>query len=77
LTRTPASHNLAQLDLTLSNDLSEEATSMDDARLEALRRGNQAARSLPLLAAIARRLCTLVRLEYLEYQHLLIRVMPC
>jgi hypothetical protein len=77
LTRTPASHNLAQLDLTLSNDLSEEATSMDDARLEALRRGNQAARSLPLLAAIARRLGTLVRLEYLEYQQLLIRVMPC
>ena len=77
LTRAPAQHNIAQLDLTLSTDLSEEATSMDDARLEALRRGNQAARSLPLLAAIARRLGTLVRLEYLEYQHLLIRVMPC
>ncbi len=43
---------------------------MDDARLEALRSGNQAARSLPLLAAIARRRGTLVRLEYLEDQQL-------
>jgi hypothetical protein len=77
LTRTPAPCNLAQLDLTLSNDLSEDATSMDDARLEALRRGNHAARSLPLLAAIARQCATLVRLEYLEDQHVLIRVRPC
>ena len=77
LTRTPAPHNLAQLDLALSNDLSEKATSMDDARLEALRSGNQAARSLPLLAAIARQRVTPVCLEYLEDQHLLIRVMPC
>ena len=50
---------------------------MDDARLEAFRIGNQAARSLPLLAAIARQCGTLVRLEYLEDQQLLIRVMPC
>ena len=77
LTRIPAPHSLARLDLALSNDLSEQATGMDDARLEMLRIGNQAARSLPLLAAIARRRGTLVRLEYLEYQQLLIRVMPC
>jgi hypothetical protein len=77
LTRTPAPQNLAQLDLTLSNDLTEEATSMDDARLEALRNGNQAARSLPLLAVIARQRATRVRLEYLEDQHLLIQVTPC
>jgi hypothetical protein len=77
LTRTPAPHTLAQLDLTLSNDLSEEATSMADARLESLRSGNQAARSLPLLAAIARQRATLVRLEYLEDQHIVIRVTPC
>jgi hypothetical protein len=77
LTRTPAPCHLAQLDLTLSNDLSEEATSMDDAQLEAFRRGNHAARSLPLLAAIARQCVTLVRLEYLEDQHVFIRVRPC
>jgi Beta-ketoacyl synthase, N-terminal domain len=77
LTRTPAAHSLARLDLTLTNDLSGEATGMDDARLEPLRSGNQAARSLPLLAAIARQRGTLVRLEYLEDQHLVIQVMPC
>ena len=77
LTRTPAPRNLAQFDLALSTDLSQESTNMDDARLEALRSGNQAARSLPLLAAIARQRGTLVRLEYLEDQHVLIRVRPC
>ncbi len=77
LTPTPAPYDLAQLDLALSNDLSEDATSMDDPRLEALRNGNQAARSLPLLAAIARQRGTLVRLEYLGDLRLLIRVMPC
>jgi len=77
LTRTSGPHNLAQFDIALSSDLSEEATSMDDARLEALRSGNQAARSLPLLAAIARQRVTAVCLEYLEDQHLVIRVMPC
>ena len=50
---------------------------MDDARLEEIRNGNQAARSLPLLAAIARQRISQVRLEYLEDQHLVIQVMPC
>jgi hypothetical protein len=77
LTRTPAPRNLAQFDLALSTDLSHEATNMDDAGLEALRTGNQAARSLPILAAIARQSGTLVRLEYLEDQQLLIQVTPC
>ena len=77
LTRAPSPHTLARLILTLSNNLSEEATNMADPRLEALRTGNQAARALPLLAAIAMRGGTLVRLQYLEDQHLLSRVMPC
>ena len=77
LTRTPAPRNLAQFDLAISTDLSQEATSMDDAGLEALRSGNQAARSLPLLAAIAKQRSALVRLEYLEDQYVLIRVRPC
>ena len=77
LTRVPSPHNLARLDLSLSNNLTEEATSMDDARLETLRTGNQAARSLPLLTAIAKGRDTLVRLEYLEDQRLLCQVMPC
>jgi hypothetical protein len=77
LTRTPASHNLAQLDLTLSNDLTEEATRMDEARLEALRNGNPAARALPLLAVIAKQRPRCARLEYFEDQHLVIQVTPC
>jgi hypothetical protein len=77
LTGTPAPHNLVQLDLAVSNDLSDTATTMDDAGLEALRSGNHAARSLPLLAAIAKQCLTPVCLEYLKDQHLLIRVMPC
>jgi len=77
LTRTPAPRNLAQFDLALSTDHSQEATSMDDAGLEALRNGNHAARSLPLLAAIARQRNTLVCLAYLEDQNVLIRVRPC
>jgi hypothetical protein len=77
LTRTPAAHNLTRLNLALSNDLTEEATRMDDARLEALRSGNHAARSLPLLAAIARQHDSLIRLEYLEYQYVMVQVMPC
>jgi Beta-ketoacyl synthase, N-terminal domain len=77
LTRTPAPRTLARIDLVLSNDLTDEATRMDDPRLETLRNGNQAARSLPLLAAIARQGVTRVRLEYLEDQHVLIRVRPC
>ena len=77
MTRTPSSRTLARIGLVLSNDLTEGATNMDDPRLEALRSGNQAARSLPLLAAIARRHGTVVHLEYLEEQHLLIEIAPC
>ena len=76
-TRTPAPHTLARLNLDLSNDLSREPTNMDDAGLEALRSSNHAARSLPLLAAIASQRDTQVRLEYLEDQHIVVRVMPC
>jgi hypothetical protein len=77
LAPTPALHTFAQLDLTLSNDLSERATRMEDARLEVLRTGNPAARSLPLMTAIARSCTAPVFLEYLEDQHLVINVAPC
>jgi hypothetical protein len=77
LTRIPAPRTFARLDLALTDNLSEKATSMDDGKLEALRIGNQAARSLPLLAAIARQRDTPVCLEYLEDQYLVVRVRPC
>jgi beta-ketoacyl synthase-like protein len=77
LTNTPSRQSFAQIDVTLSSDLSCEPTRMQDAQLEALRTGNPAARSLPLLAAIAHCQTELVRLENLEDQLLLLRVTSC
>jgi hypothetical protein len=73
----PTAHNLARIDLDLSLDPTGEPTNMNDARLEALRTENHAARSLPLLAAIARQADLLVRLEYLEDQYVVLQVTPC
>jgi hypothetical protein len=53
------------------------ATVMADAALEALRRGVPAARSLPLLSALARNAGQEVVLEYLEAAHLKITVSRC
>jgi hypothetical protein len=53
------------------------ATIMADAGLEALRGGIPAARSLPLLSALARNAGEEVILEYLEAAHLKITVSPC
>lgn len=54
---------LARIALELA---SEPATTMDDAALEALRAAIPAARSLPLLAALARRETARVALDYLD-----------
>jgi hypothetical protein len=77
LMHTPAPHNLARIDLDLALDPAGEPTSMNDARLEALRTENHAARVLPLLATIARQRDSLVRLEYLEDQYVVAQVTPC
>jgi len=53
------------------------ATVMADAALETLRSGVPAARSLPLLAALARNAGEEVILEYHEAAHLKITVSPC
>ena len=76
-TRTLSSRTLARLDLDLINDLFVKPTNMNDARLDALRKENHAARLLPLLAAIARQRDSLVRLEYLENQYVVMQVTPC
>ena len=73
----PTAHNLARIDLDLSADPAEDPTIMNDARLEALRKENHAARALPLLAAIANQRDSLVRLEYLEDQYVTARVTLC
>jgi hypothetical protein len=53
------------------------ATPMGDAGLEALRRGVPAARSLPLLSALARGSRETVILEYVEGTHLRVALAPC
>jgi hypothetical protein len=50
---------------------------MADAGLEDLRAGNPAARSLPLLAALAGRRAEELALEYLDTTHLRVAVSPC
>jgi hypothetical protein len=63
------------LDLTLSED-EQPFTTMQDTALEAMRRGNPAARALPLLAAIAAGRPTVIRLPYWPELQLEIRLEP-
>jgi hypothetical protein len=65
----------AALDLAL--DIGIEATSIDEPELEKLRTGNPAARSLPLLQAIARCEQTRIALPYLPPRTLGVEVRPC
>ena len=51
-------------------------TRLSDPSLDALRRGNPAARGLPLLAALARGAAERVVFEYLEDRHLAVRISP-
>jgi hypothetical protein len=51
-------------------------TRLSDPSLDALRRGNPAARGLPLLAALARGAAERVVFEYLEDRHLSVRILP-
>ena len=55
----------------------DEATGMSDAGLEALRAGVPAARSLPLLAALARGASATLRIDYLQDLQLKVSVAPC
>jgi hypothetical protein len=66
---------LGAIDVRLTASAANE-TPMDDASLEALRAGNPAARSLPLLAALATSRSAEVVLPYVQYNHLAVRVAP-
>ncbi|MGD9942714.1 MAG: beta-ketoacyl synthase chain length factor [Burkholderiaceae bacterium] len=76
LLRPPGtSARLARIEL---GSLDEDACdALPDAGLEGLRQGVPAARSLPLLAAIAGDRPALVRLEALDGQSLPVKVLPC
>lgn len=64
LTPQASEASLARLDIELRQK-SGDASTMADAALEALRRGTPAARSLPLLAALARSAAAALILDYL------------
>jgi hypothetical protein len=64
MTPAPSEATFASLTIGLSHG-NEPPTAMAEPRLEAMRLGNPAARSLPLLEALARRIETNVVLQYL------------
>jgi hypothetical protein len=70
---TPAT--FATLDIELTSEACEP-TKASGVALEALRRGNPAARSLPLLQALARRSGTRIMLEHLAGNSLVVSVAP-
>lgn len=76
LTPTATGRSLARLDLALTRD-AHSATVMGDAALDKLRGGNPAARSLPLLAALARGATDSVVMEYVAGNRLVVAIAPC
>jgi hypothetical protein len=76
LTPHQSGKSLASIEIEFASGQVRETT-MQDIGLEALRRGIPAARSLPLLAALAGRKATHVSLAYLDDNHLNLQVTPC
>ena len=70
----PSAHSIARIEATLA---AGEAQTLDDAQFETLRRGVPAARSLPLLAALAARSPQVAMIDYLEPGALRVQVHPC
>jgi hypothetical protein len=70
----PGAASLARLEASLSADRPDR---LDDAALETLRSSIPAARSLPLLAQLARRRPGRVLIEYLGGTQLAVEVSPC
>jgi hypothetical protein len=71
LTPLSTPHTMAQIDIDIAQ---ESATTLYDPALETLRKGNPAARSLPLLAAIAGRQSQTVQIDYLPGSTIAIHV---
>ncbi len=76
LTSQQSEKSLAAIDVDFVSGKAEESK-MQDAGLEALRSSVPAARSLPLLVALASGKAAQVRIAYLDGNHLDIRVTPC
>ncbi len=68
--------SLAAIEVEFVSGKADE-TPMPEPGLETLRRGIPAARSLPLLAALAGGKATQISIDYFDDNHLNIRVTPC
>ena len=75
LSPCPSKASLARLDIELGGD-GGRATAMADAALEKLRQGAPAARSLPLLAGLARNAVETVILDYVSGCQLAVSIAP-
>jgi hypothetical protein len=73
---TPSDRALASVTLAIEAR-NDAPTTMTAAPLEAMRRGNPAARSLPLLEAIARRIDSRIVLDYLPNRSVSLAIAPC
>ena len=76
LTKQQSEKSLAVIEVEFRSGKAPETTMKDEA-LEDLRKGVPAARVLPLLAALAVAKTTQFSIDYLEDNHLDIRVTPC
>lgn len=76
LAREATDRTLGMLDVDMDGSKTH-VTACADADLERLRTGVPAARSLPILAALARREPASVTLEYVAHAQLCVRVAPC
>ena len=75
LTPAPSETTLASLTVALGYG-NEPPTAIAEPRLEAMRLSNPAARSLPLLEALARDIETKIVLEYLDYNFVTVSIVP-
>lgn len=73
LTHQPTANSLAQLEIELLHDLAEE-TMLPDEKLEAIRRDNPAARSLPLLYLLANKQDGSVMLPYHDQSYVQVEI---
>ena len=69
-----STHSLAKISLSLTSDAAQH---MDNPLLEQLRASIPAARSLPLLVALAQKQPAHVVLDYLDHQRIAVEIMPC
>jgi hypothetical protein len=76
LTPSQTDKSFASIEVDFASGKTQES-SMQDAGLEALRRGIPAARGLPLLAALASGKAQQISIAYFDDNHLDIRVQPC